>query len=52
MQFDCALLMRGIRHVWRAKEDLCCPVEGVVPTLQPQVVGAHAAPMVQEVAAP
>lgn len=24
VEFDCALLMRGIRHEWRAREDLCC----------------------------
>jgi hypothetical protein len=25
VQFDCALLMRGIRHEWHGCEDLCCP---------------------------
>lgn len=23
-EFDCALLMRGIRHEWHGREDLCC----------------------------
>lgn len=23
-QFDCALLMRGIRHEWHSREELCC----------------------------
>ena len=23
--FDCALLMRGIRHEWHGRNDLCCP---------------------------
>ena len=25
IRFDCALLMRGIDHEWRGREDLCCP---------------------------
>ena len=25
VEFDCALLMRGIRHQWHGREDLCCP---------------------------
>jgi len=41
VEFDCALLMRGIRHVWRAQQDLCCPVEAT-PVLRPQIAGAHA----------
>lgn len=24
VEFDCALLMRGIRHEWRGRDDLCC----------------------------
>ena len=24
IEFDCALLMRGIRHEWHGKSDLCC----------------------------
>ncbi len=24
VEFDCALLMRGIEHEWKAREDLCC----------------------------
>ncbi len=24
IEFDCALLMRGITHEWRAREDVCC----------------------------
>ena len=24
-EFDCALLMRGIRHQWHSRNDLCCP---------------------------
>lgn len=26
VEFDCALLMRGIEHEWHGKSDLCCPV--------------------------
>ncbi|MBL8890903.1 MAG: DUF2071 domain-containing protein [Planctomycetaceae bacterium] len=26
IQFDCALLMRGIEHEWHGQEDLCCEV--------------------------
>jgi hypothetical protein len=47
VELDCALLMRGIRHVWRAQQDLCCPVEAV-PALRPQIAGAHAAPLAHE----
>jgi hypothetical protein len=25
IEFDCALLMRGIDHEWHGKSDLCCP---------------------------
>lgn len=25
VEFDCALLMRGIHHEWHSKKDLCCP---------------------------
>ena len=25
VEFDCALLMRGIHHAWHARADLCCP---------------------------
>jgi hypothetical protein len=25
IEFDCALLMRGIEHEWHGKSDLCCP---------------------------
>jgi len=35
VEFDCALLMRGIRHEWRAREDLCCPLETVEPVIRP-----------------
>ena len=24
VEFDCALLMRGIQHEWHSREDLCC----------------------------
>jgi Uncharacterized conserved protein (COG2071) len=27
IEFDCALLMRGIEHEWRGKSDLCCGAE-------------------------
>jgi hypothetical protein len=50
--FDCALLMRGIRHVWQAREDLCCPVEAAAPLLGPQIAGAQAAPLVHEANSP
>ena len=26
VEFDCALLMRGIPHEWKSRNDLCCPV--------------------------
>jgi hypothetical protein len=26
VEFDCALLMRGIEHEWHSRDDLCCPV--------------------------
>jgi hypothetical protein len=26
IEFDCALLMRGIEHEWHGKSDLCCAV--------------------------
>jgi hypothetical protein len=26
IEFDCALLMRGIEHEWHGKADLCCTV--------------------------
>jgi len=25
VEFDCALLMRGIHHEWHSRKDLCCP---------------------------
>jgi hypothetical protein len=28
IEFDSALLMRGIEHEWHGRSDLCCPVEG------------------------
>jgi hypothetical protein len=28
IEFDCALLMRGIEHEWHGKADLCCPARG------------------------
>jgi len=27
VEFDCALLMRGIEHDWHGREDLCCSEE-------------------------
>ena len=35
IEFDCALLMRGIEHEWHGKSDLCCVAEAV-PTQQLQ----------------
>lgn len=33
--FDCALLMRGIKHEWHTREDLCCGVPaGASPPLE------------------
>ena len=26
LEFDCALIMRGIEHEWHGREQLCCPV--------------------------
>jgi hypothetical protein len=34
IQFDCALLMRGIEHEWHGKADLCCAAAGPGQTLQ------------------
>jgi uncharacterized protein DUF2071 len=31
IEFDCALVMRGIDHEWRAREDLCCAETAAVP---------------------
>ena len=28
IQFDCALLMRGIEHEWHGQADLCCAMGG------------------------
>jgi uncharacterized protein YqjF (DUF2071 family) len=28
IEFDCALLMRGIEHEWHGKPDLCCTMQG------------------------
>ena len=48
VEFDCALLMRGIRHVWQAREDLCCGVEAAAPLLRPEIAGVHGAPLAHE----
>lgn len=48
VQFDCALLMRGIRHVWQAREELCCAVEPAAPLLRPEIAGVHGAPLAHE----
>jgi hypothetical protein len=34
IQFDCALLMRGIEHEWHGKADLCCAAAGPGAVLQ------------------
>jgi hypothetical protein len=52
VEFDCALLMRGIRHVWRAREELCCPVEAVEPVIRPQIAGVEPAPILHKVRTP
>jgi hypothetical protein len=31
VEFDCALLMRGIEHEWHQREDLCCPATAPLP---------------------
>ena len=31
IEFDCALLMRGIDHEWRGQSDLCCPNQANSP---------------------
>ncbi len=51
VEFDCALLMRGIRHAWHAREDLCCPVEVVAPVLRPEIAGAQSAALAHDVRA-
>jgi hypothetical protein len=35
IDFDCALLMRGIEHEWHGKPDLCCAAGPVERALQP-----------------
>ena len=40
--------MRGIRHVWQAREELCCMGEGVAPLLRPEIAGVHGAPLAHE----
>jgi hypothetical protein len=36
IEFDCALLMRGIEHEWHGKADLCCGAEGqAAPSTSP-----------------
>jgi hypothetical protein len=40
VEFDCALLMRGIEHEWHGKSDLCCPV----PAALGEAVAADALP--------
>lgn len=52
VEFDCALLMRGIRHEWRAREDLCCPLETVEPVIRPQIAGVQPAPILHEARLP
>src|SRR5262249_38967529 len=39
IEFDCALLMRGIKHEWHGKSDLCCAV-GNLPSKALQQTGA------------
>jgi Uncharacterized conserved protein (COG2071) len=39
IEFDCALLMRGIEHEWHGQPDLCCATE-VRPDKQPQLSGS------------
>lgn len=41
IEFDCALLMRGIEHEWRGKPDLCCAA-GPNPAL-PQTAARYSA---------
>jgi Uncharacterized conserved protein (COG2071) len=38
IEFDCALLMRGIEHEWHGKSDLCCAAD-VGPTKAFQLTG-------------
>jgi uncharacterized protein DUF2071 len=39
IEFDCALLMRGIEHEWHGKADLCCAATAS-PSKAPHLVGA------------
>jgi hypothetical protein len=48
VEFDCALLMRGIRHAWHAQRDLCCPAEAVEPVLRPEIAGTHTAAILHD----
>ena len=37
IDFDCALLMRGIEHAWHGRGDLCCATADGAPCSQAQV---------------
>jgi hypothetical protein len=43
VEFDCALLMRGIRHAWHARHDLCCTDPAIEPVVRPEIAHTHAA---------
>jgi len=43
VEFDSALLMRGIVHEWRAREDLCCSLDAE-PVLRPRIANAQTVP--------
>jgi hypothetical protein len=40
IEFDCALLMRGIQHEWHGKSDICCGTQATPEKVQPQTAGA------------
>jgi hypothetical protein len=48
VEFDCALLMRGIRHVWQARDELCCAMEPATPLLRPEIAGVHGVPLAHQ----
>jgi hypothetical protein len=43
VEFDSALLMRGIVHEWRARADLCCSPDAE-PVLRPRIANAQTVP--------
>jgi hypothetical protein len=52
VEFDCALLMRGIRHAWHAREDLCCAEPLIEPVVRPEIAHSRAVALSRHVRTP